>query len=483
MAKLDNVKAVNENTVEYNGFVYTVVKRETQENDLIKFGESELGITPGAFYIVDEIDSDDDVNFIDDDDDYRYFPNRSDSYRTYRKSHPITNDKLTDAEGVVIITLPDGTKLEGTPSDLASVTRSMQVLQNEQQGQVEQVASVGMTEEAVEEGQSAPLQLQAGDYGKVVEKYDMFLPGDIVKVLRNDGSRVPYYAKRLSGGEEKWLLEKQLVRATEAEVKAVTEPKVETLKVGDYAKVVGSSHSNYFGGKDGDIVKIVKESDGTFETQELNGGIYGCNQYALKSALVKATDAEVLEAKQALLKEGDFARVISNEATTEAYGPHKFEVGTVLELHKFDSDDNTFETRHLNGDEPDAPWVHRKDLELLTKEEAEHIAREAEEEKKAKAEREEKEAVRLKWAAIGREVGEINDGDVVRVIDKDNTRLNVGDIGVVAESYDYVKEREDKQEDSVAFRVNTSNCEYVNWLDVANVELIVPVEQRFDTVG
>ncbi|WP_236734994.1 hypothetical protein [Bacillus mycoides] len=243
------------------------------------------------------------------------------------------------------------------------------------------------------------------------------------------------------------------------EVEDESESVSEHLQVGDYAKVVGSSHSNYFGGKDGDIVKIVKESDDTFETQELNGGIYGCNQYALKTALVKATEAEVLEAKQSLLKEGDFARIIANTSS------HRFEIGTVVKLK---SESGTSFTAYYI-DESDFWGVYRKDLEPLTKEEAEHIAREAEEEKKAKAEREEKEAERLKWAAIGREVGEIKKGDIVRTTPHCCSVNPVGTIGVA---------REDGTVDSCS--TVALNGDTGNW---SSVELIVPVEQRFDTVG
>ncbi|MED1088307.1 hypothetical protein [Bacillus mycoides] len=479
MDKLNGIKVVNENTVEYDGFVYETVTGGTKVHDLIKALDYNDDVTGGSFYLVTEIDSDGDVNFLDDVNDTHFFPEGDDDYSVFRKSHAITSDKLTDAEGVVKIELPDGTKLEGTPSDLEKITRSMQALQ------AEQGASVEVPEEVDEEDEVLPPQLKAGEYGKVVEKYDIFLPGDIIKVLRNDGSRVPYYAKRLSGGEEKWLLEKQLVRATEAEVKAVTEPKVDPLKVGDYAKLISTNFNTNADLNEIVVINVVDKTAIPYGIKNLNGEEIG---WAPKYHLVKATDEEVLEAKQALLKEGGFARVIGVEHTKrggfhdedneDVGGGHSFENGTVVELektyNKLDETEDAFKAYYLDGS--DWWWVHRKDLEPLTAEEAEHIAREAEEEKKAKAERD-------KWAAIGREVGEIKDGDVVRVIDKDNTRLNVGDIGVVAESYDYVKEREDKQEDSVAFRVNTSNCEYVNWLDVAYVELIVPVEQRFDIVG
>ncbi|PEE49752.1 hypothetical protein [Bacillus cereus] len=313
MAKLDGIKVVNENTVEYNGFVYELVTGDAKAADVIKASVQELDVTEGAFYLVTEIDDDNDIVFKDDVNDSNYF--MQGEHSVFRKSHAITNDKLTDAEGVVKIELPDGTKLEGTPSDLEKITRSMQKMLTEQ------VATVEMPEEVAE---------------------------------------------------------------------------------------------------------------------------------------------GVLEAKQALLKEGDFARVVGVEHTEEACGPHNFETGTIINLYSFDADDNTFETRYLNGDIPDAEWVHRKDLEPLTKEEVEHITHEAEEEKKAKAERE-------KWAVIGREVGEIKKGDIVRTTSHCRSVNPVGTIGVA---------REDGTVDSCSTVALAG--ESGNW---SRVELIVPVEQRFDTVG
>ncbi|WJX07503.1 hypothetical protein [Bacillus cereus] len=370
MAKLNGIKVVNENTVEYNGFIYELATGDAKAADVIKASEQELDVTEGAFYLVVDIDDDNDIVFKDNVDDSNYFSQGEHS--VFLKSHVITTDKLTDAEGVVTITLPDGTKLEGTPSDLEKITRSMQKMQAEQ----------GSSEEEA------------------------------------------------------------------VEVENASEPVSERLQVGDYAKVVGSSHSNYFGGKDGDIVKIVKESDDTFETQELNGGIYGCNQYALKSALVKATEAEVLEAKQALLKEGDFARIIANTSN------HRFEIGTVVKLKSESS--NSFTAYYL--DESDFWGVYSKDLEPLTKEEVEHIARESEEEKKAKAERE-------KWAAIGREVGEIKDGDIVLTV-------NYGIVEITSINDEHFR-----------YSYDNKNGDRGRLSKDATLELIVPVEQRFDTVG
>ncbi|WP_242161804.1 hypothetical protein [Bacillus cereus group sp. BfR-BA-01522] len=388
MAKLDGVKVVNENTVEFNGFVYELVTDGGRVDDLIQcFEEGYDDLTYEAFYEVVRTNKINDMKFLDDINDERSRDCNDDDWKVFRKSHAIASDKLTDAEGVVKIELPDGTKLEGTPSALEKITRSMQALQNEQQGQAEQ----GTSEEKSAENES--------------------------------------------------------------------EPMVERLQVGDYAKVIGESNHS---GKVGDIVKIFHDSEDNqpFKCEDLQGRelLY---PWFREHELVKATDEEVLEAKQALLKEGDFARVIGGDHTEYVCGPRNYEIGTVVNLVEYDNEDgdDSFKTAYINGGEASAPWVHRKDLEPLTKEEAEHITREAEEEKKAKAEK-------LKWAAIGREVGEIKKGDIVRTISRSLSVNPVGTIGVA---------REDGTVNScstVALKGDTGN-----W---SRVELIVPVEQRFD---
>ncbi|MBO1582678.1 hypothetical protein [Bacillus sp. XF8] len=341
MAKLTGVKVVNKNTVEYNGFVYGLVADDAQANDLLRFKEDYTDIDIGAFYAVKRIDSDGDVEILDNDNDEQFFDIDDSGFDVFRKSHTTntdTTDKLTDAEGVVTITSPDGSKIVGTPSDLNKIIHNWQALQ------AEQVAAVEMPEEAVEvedASESVSERLQVGDYAKVVgDGNGVSTTGDIVKIIADDGSGCP------------------------------------------------------------------------FKTEYVNGNYAG---WRWVKSLVKATDEEVLEAKQALLKVNDYARVIGVTHTEDTCSEHSYKNGDVIELVRYDDEDDTFKTKYLDGSEALSPWVHRKDLEPLTKEETEHIAREAEEEKKARAEREEKEAERLKWAAIGREVGELRNGDTVHL--------------------------------------------------------------------
>ncbi|WP_156029168.1 hypothetical protein [Bacillus gaemokensis] len=411
MAKLDGIKVVNGNTVEYNGFVYALVGQfdeETEIGNLLKCTHSYSDFTVGAFY---KVIHDSKKAVIDDVGDNPIIG--SSKFDVFRKSHAITNDKLTDAEGVVKITLPDGTKLEGTPSDLEKITRKLQEMQAEQVD----VSTKDNPAETVEvEDASEPVQscLQVDDYAKViVDTCDVFEEGEIVKIIHTDSSILPYKGEQLSSDRYEWLYESDVVRATEAEVKAATEPKEEPLKVGDYAKVV---EEDTHGFNEGDVVRIydiVDYGSNRIRGEYLSGKRIGCD-YFFEHELVRATDAEVLEAKQALLKEGDFARVIGRSNN------HDFEIGTVVKLGAKDSNtDGTEFFKSFYLDKSDYWYVRRCDLEPLTAEEAEHIAREAEEEKKAKAEREEKEAERLKWAAIGREVGELRNGDTVHLAYRD----------------------------------------------------------------
>ncbi|HDR5276254.1 TPA: hypothetical protein QCS28_003489 [Bacillus thuringiensis] len=395
MAKLDGIKVVNENTVEYNGFVYTLVTGDAKVDDIVKASEQELDVTEGAFYLVVDIDDDNDIVFKDNVDDSNYF--NQGEHSVFRKSRAIPIDKLTDAEGgkegTVKIELPDGTKLEGTPSDLEKITRKLQEMQAEQ----------AVSEETVE-------------------------------------------------------------------VENASESVLERLPIGDYAKVIQEGHGNF-----GKVVKITNDNrDGQLYpyATELLDGTFGDNHS--ENHLVKATDEEVLEAKQSLLKEDDFARVIGVEHTKrggfhdkdneDVGGGHSFENGTIVELKKpyikKDETEDAFKAYHLDGS--DWWWIHRKDLEPLTKEETEHIAREAEEEKKAKAER-------AKWAAIGRKVGEIKKGDIVRTTSHCGSVNPVGTIGVAH------KDGTVCSCSTLALKGDTSN-----W---SSIELIVPVEQRFDTVG
>jgi hypothetical protein len=87
--------------------------------------------------------------------------------------------------------------------------------------------------------------------------------------------------------------------------------------------------------------------------------------------------------------------------------------------------------------------------------------------RKATAEEIEKAAEEARWAKIGRKPGEFKKGDIVRVL-KDNPHGSV--------------KRKGDIDEITYYDTNESFCvgEEAGWMSYEDVELIVPVEQRFD---
>ncbi|NYV67605.1 hypothetical protein HYI36_20205 [Bacillus sp. Gen3] len=159
-------------------------------------------------------------------------------------------------------------------------------------------------------------------------------------------------------------------------VYAPVAPKVEPLKVGDYAKVVYEEHGHEF--NSGDIIELTGEGyDPNFEARRL---IDGEVWFVDASEVVRATDEEVTQAKAEAAQQAELAR----------------------------------------------------------------------------------------WAAIGRKPNEYKKGDIVRIINSDSTQPNgeIGEVTVLAGD---------------SFRVKTITREFsANWQGAEGVELITPVEARFD---
>lgn len=149
---------------------------------------------------------------------------------------------------------------------------------------------------------------------------------------------------------------------------------VEKLKVGDYVKVAGGA--NGFSNM-GDILQLDSATGADFYTKRLDGE-YGGFKYTYN--LVRATAEEVQEAQQARLVAGDFAKVISNAATTKQVGRHEFSIGEIVKLDERRTSDG-FKASHLDGHD----WwnVMREDLMPLT---AEEVAEMEQKEKDRKAE-------------------------------------------------------------------------------------------------
>jgi hypothetical protein len=165
---------------------------------------------------------------------------------------------------------------------------------------------------------------------------------------------------------------------------------------------------------------------------------------ALEERMKPMTSAkEVSQARR--LTVGDYAKVVANDTG------HLAKVGDIIKIVEDERDDHPYRCENLNGE--DVWWFKEHELVPATDEEV----------AQAKAE--------VRWAKIGRKPGEFKKGDIVRVIDKGTSTLQVGEIGELGEAGV-----------DGSFRVN-GRLTSVNWIggdEGGEFELICPVEQRFD---
>ncbi|TWJ39185.1 hypothetical protein CHCC5027_2664 [Bacillus paralicheniformis] len=271
--------------------------------------------------------------------------------------------------------------------------------------------------------------LTAGKYYEICRVDDY---GDPI-IVANDGDRFDtYYAGVF-----------EVYRKVSA-----AEPKPERLKVGDYAKVVEdqtTSDDDPIGDEAcvGDYVEVltVDKSDIPFEVRIVTGKQVGETAWAREFALVRATDEEVAEAKDAAarakFKKGAKVRLKSGGGEYPLFGFENGKVYTVVDNDfLWGITEKKIQIEHDRGRGCATP----AQLELLTEEDDAEIE---------------------KWAAIGREVDEYKRGDMVRYLDDREICevVAVGEDGRV----------------KVATQ-NHGNCTE----NQSSIELIAPVEARFD---
>lgn len=235
------------------------------------------------------------------------------------------------------------------------------------------------------------------------------------------------------------------IEALEGCAGAKEEPKAENapkFKVGDYVKLsieCGKRPKYGWGGvKNGDIGKVVEvEYDGTvrvdFPNQE--------DWHADPSELVLVTDEEVAQAK-AEFKVGDYVVALPEADEEYMVTNTKMKLGKVVYIYQ-DGEIRIKIIAHENVKEINKEYdVNPKHFRKATDEEA-------------------------RWAKIGRNPGEFKKGDIVRVL-KDNpygSEKRKGDIGEITDYYN-----------NKSFCVGTG----AGWMSYEDVELIVPVNRRFD---
>ncbi|AUG37176.1 hypothetical protein CXP43_16195 [Bacillus velezensis] len=220
----------------------------------------------------------------------------------------------------------------------------------------------------------------------------------------------------------------------------------ERLRVGDYAKVVGQAIVT----EKGDIVKVIQDTgcQVPFMVETMDGKD---TEWRTEESLVRATDEEVAEAKDAAarakFKEGAKVRLKS--------GGGDYPLGGFTDGNIYEVSDNAYNHRRgtlirIEGGDcfRGSGFAAPDQLEILTEEKAAEIERQQAEE--------------AKWAKIGRKVGEYKNGDVVRYDYGDNEICEVvddteeGRVGVQTKEYGICREKP------------------------ANLRLITPVEARFD---
>lgn len=298
------------------------------------------------------------------------------------------------------------------------------------------------------------------DYNRTRETVDVYEPieqakyvpqeGDIVVIVKSEhGSRnsvgdigkvsnvsrvnfavdVPQKPKAPKASGNKHVAY-EVRKATPAEVEQYEQAVHKaSFAVGDYVKVVKSESGN-----EGKIAKITDDSDGLkmrlasgdvvladFEGTSLEDGkVYGFTT----DQIVKATDAEIAKATAPKLKAGDFVKFRGDEMGITA--------GKLYEVNE--------EHGELSITDDDGDWRHggvfSDEHEILSAEEA-------------------------KWAKIGRKVGEIRKGDIVKVTSNCG-RHSIGTIGIAQSNGDT------ESTSVLANGIGTSTWSFV--------ELIAPVE-------
>ncbi|AWV40310.1 MULTISPECIES: hypothetical protein [Bacillus] len=241
---------------------------------------------------------------------------------------------------------------------------------------------------------------------------------------------------------------------------STNEKDIESLK-SDVAALKGEAKTEYVRidkseAKAGDFVKF-DEAPNEFLTAGKYYEIYrvdGCGDPQIRDDdgdgfdTYCADDFEVYrkvsaaEPKPERLKVGDYAKVVRNESG------HYAEIDEIVLVKRDDKDFAPFHCEKLNGNE--AGIFYEDELVRATDEEVAEAKRAA--------------AERKKWAAIGREVGEYKAGDMVQYLyDGEICEvLAVGEDGRV----------------KVATQ-NHGNCTE----NQSSIELIAPVEARFDRKG
>lgn len=297
--------------------------------------------------------------------------------------------------------------------------------------------------------QPQPARLKVGEFAKVVDVSaidgssveETVSVGDVVEIIKDDRSHIPFNVKRLTDGYIHWLKAARLVRATTSEVHAA---KIGDFKDGDRAVITDAACGNACP----DIV--VNKGKTVIVSLEGPEGYRGLKLTTEDGRYLGFANAAALRkvdgpapTKPARVPVGSYVRI-----TTDSEGLPK---GVFAKVTK-DDGSNAWPYRCELLDGSDSDWFYDYQFEIITEAEVEA------------------ELERQKWAAIGRKVGEYKAGDVVEVIEGGGASgLVQGDVVSV------------KSPDGNGLYFSRKNPQGSDaWLFASYVRLIVPAEQRFD---
>lgn len=387
-----NIKTVN-------GVQYRVVTdRDAQVGDYLMYSESRGDyIVAEKPYEVVEIDSFDDPQIIDEDDETYDTMGDEDDYEILEKIGTVPNELVTH-EGVTYrkvmreakpgdkFVVPNDSAMDytagkvyeiteldraGDPHFIDDVDESWHVLSGEytvlEPLSIDEeltAAQAGVAElEAMKKKAS---RLKVGEYAKVVASGREFTSvGQIVKVVYDDESRMPFRTENLEGKFAGWFREDGLVRATDEEVaEALRKQALDQFEPGDKVRLIsGGRGFPLYGFGDGGIYTVGLREDDDRVTIKRQDGKKG---YAKPDQLEKVTDEEAKWAeigrKVGKFKVGDTVRFLG-ASSCHGLNEHVGIITTVVD------DDGTSMPYRLSKpafvESTDGTWTKADQLELI----------------------------------------------------------------------------------------------------------------------
>lgn len=438
---------------------YRKVERAARAGDIVKITDSDAPryVINGAFYEVTRLDSCGDPQIIDEDGDgydcadvdYEVYEKVAQQYREVKRPAKVGERiKIMNADDVRYKTGDEFT-VEFIEGDEVFVKHP----KGTHKGCALILGREYVVLEPIEEP-AQPKRLTVGDYAKVIRDNYEHKTGHIVRIIEDGvgGSTFDYKVDCITIGGTGYIAAKNIIRATESEVEAAKQAlKLGSFADGGYAVITNAEKSmSLCGYPNGTYVEVRKVDDrGRYALKvrkNTDDGFYGfCDADALRKVTREEYEAAADPRNQ--FAKGDKVRLISGGGTL---GLYYYETGGIYTVS--DPKYSTGKIEITGGGQPTA-YAKPEQLEKVSAEEFAEIE---------------------KWDAISRKVGEFKPGDLIKI------KRNITAAGVDSGEISEVKEV-----NAGAFgngvRLTKLNPQGIHaWVVYDDIELIVPVEQRFD---